>query len=58
MNIVDICIILFVVFGAWLGFKQGFTKSVVNFLGIIVVIVFSYLLKNPVSEILMFWTIF
>lgn len=53
MNIVDICIILFVVLGAWLGFKQGFTKSVVNFLGIIVVIVFSYLLKNPVSEILM-----
>lgn len=53
MNIIDLFIILFLVLGAFIGFKQGFTKSVVNFLGIIVVIILSYLLKNPVSEILM-----
>ena len=53
MNIVDILIIIFILLGASIGFKQGFTKSLVNFLGIIVVIIFAYLLKNPVSEFLM-----
>ena len=34
MNIVDILIILFILLGAVVGFKQGFTKSLVSFLGI------------------------
>ena len=53
MNIVDILIIIFILLGASIGFKQGFTKSLVSFVGIIVVIIFAYLLKNPVSEFLM-----
>ena len=53
MNIVDILIIIFILLGTAIGFKQGFTKSLVNFLGIIVVIILAYLLKNPVSEFLM-----
>lgn len=53
MNIVDILIIIFILLGTAIGFKQGFTKSLVNFLGIIVVIILAYLLKNPISEFLM-----
>lgn len=53
MNIVDILIIIFILLGASIGFKQGFTKSLVSFVGIIVVIILAYLLKNPVSEFLM-----
>lgn len=53
MNIVDILIILFILFGAVVGFKQGFTKSLVSFVGIIFVTILAYFLKNPVSEFLM-----
>lgn len=50
---IDILIILFVLLGGFVGFKQGFTKSLVSFLGVIIVIILSYLLKNPVSYFLM-----
>lgn len=53
MNIVDILFIIFVLFGAFIGFKQGFTKSLVSFVGIVIVTIIAYLLKNPVSEFLM-----
>ena len=49
MNIVDICIIIFILFGAVLGFKRGFTKELVKALGFIIIIILSYLLKNPLS---------
>ena len=48
----DIIIIIFILFGALLGFKRGFTKELVNAIGLIVVIIFAYILKNPVSTIL------
>ena len=53
MNIVDILIVIFVLLGAFVGAKQGFTKALVSFLGIIIVVVIAYFLKNPVSELLM-----
>lgn len=53
MNLVDILIIIFLITGAAVGFKRGFTKSLVNFIGIILVIILAYLFKNPVSELLM-----
>ena len=53
MNIVDVLIILFLIVGAYTGFKQGFTKSLVNCVGYIVIIILAFILKNPVSEILM-----
>ena len=53
MNITDILILIFILLGAVVGAKQGFTKTLVSFLGIIVVIVLAYFLKNPVSEFLM-----
>ena len=53
MYIIDIIIILFLILGAYIGFKQGFTKSLVSFLGILFVAIIAYFLKNPVSEFLM-----
>ena len=49
MNIVDVIVILLVLFGAVLGFKRGLTKELATFLGFILVIAFSFLLKNPLS---------
>lgn len=53
MNITDILIIIFILLGAFVGAKQGFTKALVSFLGNVIVIVLAYCLKNPVSEFLM-----
>ena len=52
MNVLDIIIIIFVLFGAVLGFKRGFTKEVVEALGFIVVVIIAYFLKNPLSVIM------
>lgn len=52
MNILDILIIIFVLFGAVLGFKRGFTKEIVKALGFIAVIIVAYFLKNPLSVFL------
>ena len=52
MSIVDLIIIIFILFGAVLGFKRGFTKSLVSALGFIATIVLAFLLKNPVSVML------
>lgn len=52
MSYVDILILIFLAFGAVLGFKRGFTRELVSFIGLIVIIVLSFLLKNPVSVIL------
>ncbi len=53
MNIVDILIIVFILLGAFIGFRDGFTKALVNAVGVIVVVVIAYFLKNPLSELLM-----
>lgn len=55
MNIVDIVIIIFILLGAVVGWKQGFTKSVVNCIGYIVVITVAFLLKNPLGDFLMMY---
>ena len=55
MNIVDIVIIIFVLLGAVVGWKQGFTKSVVNCVGYIAVIVVAFLLKNPIGDFMMMY---
>ena len=52
MNYVDIVILMFLAFGAILGFSRGFTKQLVCLLGIYVVIILSFILKNPVSVFL------
>lgn len=52
MNVVDIVILIFLAFGAVMGFKKGFTNQLVSLVGIFAIIIFSYLLKNPVSVFL------
>ncbi len=49
MNIVDVVIILLIVMGAAMGFKRGFTRELVGFIGFIVVVIASFALKNTVS---------
>lgn len=52
MNIVDSIIIVALVLGAVTGFIRGFFKQTVMFLGTIVVVILSFILKNPLSLIL------
>ncbi|MFI3307709.1 MAG: CvpA family protein [Mycoplasmatota bacterium] len=52
MNIIDVLIILFILFGASVGFKNGITKQLVSFVGLILVVVLSFVLKNYVSVFL------
>ena len=50
---VDLIIILILLFGGFIGYKQGFTKSLVNFIGIILILIISFILKNPIAEFMM-----
>ena len=49
MNIVDAVIILFLLLGTVIGFKQGVLKKTVSYIGLIVIIILSFSLKNYVS---------
>lgn len=49
MNVVDIVILIFLTFGALIGFKKGFTNQLVSLVGIFAIIVLSYIFKNPLS---------
>lgn len=53
MSLVDILIVIFIILGGLSGFKNGFTKSVVKFLGVLVVLILAFILKNPISLFLM-----
>ena len=49
MGIVDIIIIVLIVIGGIIGCKRGVIKEIAGTVGIVLVTVFSFLLKNPVS---------
>lgn len=49
MSVVDIIILIFIAFGALLGFKRGFTRQLVSLVGIFVILILSFVLKNPIS---------
>jgi len=49
MNILDIGIIIFLILGAIVGFKRGFTRELVEAVGFIAIVVLAYLFKNPLS---------
>lgn len=53
MSTIDLLIIIFILLGGLIGFKQGFTRSLVGLVGYFVVVVLAFVLKNPVSEFLM-----
>lgn len=52
MNIVDAVIILLLLMGAVVGFKQGAIKKTVSFVGLLIIIVISFIFKNNLSIIL------
>ena len=49
MNVVDWGIFLFIILGGFVGFKRGFTKSLVSCVGFTGIAVLAFLLKNPLS---------
>lgn len=52
MIFIDIIILIFIALGALLGFKRGFTRQLVSLLGIFVILILSFILKNPISVFL------
>ena len=52
VSVVDIIILIFLGFGALIGFKRGFTRQLVSLVGIFVILILSFILKNPVSVFL------
>jgi len=52
MNIVDVIIFIFLGFGALVGFKRGFTKQLFSSVGLVLVVIFAFMFKNPVSVFL------
>ena len=50
MSIIDIVVILGIVFSGYLGMKKGFVKSLVSFVGIVVVFILAYFMKNPIAD--------
>lgn len=52
MNIIDVIIVIFLIFGALIGFKRGFTKQLVSSLGLILIVFLAFKFKNPVSVVL------
>lgn len=52
MGILDIIVLIIILFGVLVGFKRGFTKELVSFLGFVIVLILAFVLKNPVSYIL------
>lgn len=52
MNIVDMGIILIILMGGVIGFKQGAIRKIVSIVGAILVLILSYKLKNYISPVL------
>ena len=50
MNIIDIIVILGIAFCGYLGMKKGFVKSLVSFVGIVIVFILAYFMKNPIAD--------
>ncbi len=51
MSVVDLCIIIFLIFGFLIGWKNGLTKQLVLTVGFLIVIILSFILKNYLSSI-------
>lgn len=52
MTIVDLIIIIFVILGAIIGFKQGAIKTGVNFIGICLVTIIAFIFKDKLMVLL------
>lgn len=49
MNYVDLIILGLIIIGALIGFKRGFTRELVDFVGFIICIIIAFLMKNTLS---------
>ena len=49
MLFVDVIIIIVLALGFLIGFKRGFTRELVSLVGIILITILSFILKNPIS---------
>ena len=52
MNVVDVIIIAFLILGGVAGFKAGVIKKLTDFIGMFVVIILAFYLKNYISVIM------
>lgn len=52
MNIVDALIILFIALMGVIGFKRGVVKQTVSTVGLIIILILAFQLKNPLAEFL------
>ena len=50
MNIIDVIVILLITMFGVIGMKKGFIKTLVSFVGIVLVFILSYLLKGFIAE--------
>lgn len=50
MNIIDIIVLFLLLWGALIGFKRGFTHSLLSCVGVLVIFIISYFFKNPISQ--------
>lgn len=53
VNIIDVAIFFLIIGSAVVGMKKGAIKSSVSFVGIILVVILSFILKNPIANFLM-----
>lgn len=52
MNIIDVAFILIILMSGIIGLKRGVIKESVSFLGLFIVVILAFILKNPVSVFL------
>lgn len=52
MNIVDAVVILLILFGGVVGFKKGFTRQLVDTVGVIAILILAFMFKGYVSGFL------
>jgi len=52
LSIIDAVIILLILLGAVIGFKQGFIKKTTSFLGLFIVVILAFIFKNPLSVLM------
>ncbi len=51
-TLIDILIVIFVLLGTYAGFKKGLIKSLVNFIGLVAVVIIAYTFRYPLAEFL------
>lgn len=52
VNIIDVLIILFIALVGVIGFKRGVIKQTVSTVGLIIIVILAFQLKNPLAEFL------